>query len=217
MIDRLGRNITYLRISVTDKCNLRCRYCMPEEGICKKDHTDMLTEDELITAVEAAAELGITKLRITGGEPLVKKNIVSICRRAANVPGIKEVCLTTNGILLPQLGKELKEAGVTRINLSLDTLDPEKYAYITRIGRLEEFKAGLDAAFAAGFEKIKINAVLIGGFNDNEIVQLAELTRKRPLSLTPKCWKCCPMRCAYPRTAVLPNCTDFPAPRAISV
>ena len=183
MIDRLGRNITYLRISVTDKCNLRCRYCMPEEGICKKDHTDMLTEDELITAVEAAAELGITKLRITGGEPLVKKNIVSICRRAARVPGIKEVCMTTNGILLPQLGKELKEAGVTRINLSLDTLDPEKYAYITRIGRLEEFKAGLDAAFAAGFEKIKINAVLIGGFNDNEIVQLAELTRQYPVDM----------------------------------
>ena len=183
MIDRLGRNITYLRVSVTDKCNLRCRYCMPEEGVCKKDHTDMLTEDELISAVEAAAELGITKLRITGGEPLVKKNIVSICRRAAKVPGIQEVCLTTNGLLLPQLGTALREAGVTRINLSLDTLDPEKYAYITRIGRLEDFKAGLEAAFAAGFEKIKINAVLIGGFNDNEIVQLAELTRQYPVDM----------------------------------
>ena len=183
MIDRLGRNITYLRISVTDKCNLRCRYCMPEEGVCKKDHADMLTEDEFITAVEAAAALGITKVRITGGEPLVRKNIVSICRRTAQVEGIKEVCLTTNGILLPQLAKQLKEAGVKRLNLSLDTLDPEKYAYITRIGRLENFKAGLDAAFEAGFEKIKINAVLIGGFNDNEIVQLAELTRQYPLDM----------------------------------
>ena len=183
MIDRLGRNITYLRISVTDKCNLRCRYCMPEEGICKKDHADMLTEDEFITAVEAAAALGIHKIRITGGEPLVRKNIVSICRRAAAVEGIEEVCLTTNGILLPELGVALKESGVTRLNLSLDTLDPEKYAYITRIGKLEDFKAGLDAAFAAGFEKIKVNAVLIGGFNDDEIVQLAELTRQYPLDM----------------------------------
>jgi cyclic pyranopterin phosphate synthase len=156
MIDRLGRNITYLRISVTDKCNLRCRYCMPEDGVCKKDHAQMLTEDEFITAVEAAASLGITKLRITGGEPLVKKNIVSICRRAAAVEGIKEVCLTTNGLLLPQLAKSLKEAGVKRLNLSLDTLDPEKYAYITRVGKLDAFRAGLDAALEAGFEKIKL-------------------------------------------------------------
>lgn len=183
MIDRLGRNITYLRISVTDKCNLRCRYCMPADGVCKKDHVDMMTEDEIITAVQAAAALGITKLRITGGEPLVKKNIVSICRRAAAVEGIKEVCLTTNGLLLPQLAKELKAAGVKRLNLSLDTLDPEKYAYITRIGTLDAFRAGLDAAFEAGFEKIKINAVLIGGFNENEIVPLAELTKQYPVDM----------------------------------
>ena len=183
MIDRLGRNITYLRISVTDKCNLRCRYCMPEDGVCKKDHADMLTEDEIIAAVEAAAALGITKVRITGGEPLVKKNIVSICRRIAAVEGIKEVCLTTNGILLPQLAKPLKEAGVKRLNLSLDTLDADKYAYITRIGKLNQFRAGLEAAFEAGFEKIKINAVLIGGFNDNEILQLADLTRQYPVDM----------------------------------
>ncbi len=183
MIDQLGRNITYLRISVTDKCNLRCRYCMPEEGVCKKNHTDMMTEDEIITAVEAAAALGIRKLRITGGEPLVKKNIVSICRRAAEVEGIREVCLTTNGILLPQLAKDLKEAGVSRLNLSLDTLDPEKYAHITRIGTLADFWAGFEAAMEAGFEKIKINAVLIGGFNDNEIVQLADLTRQYPVDM----------------------------------
>ncbi|MBR2047279.1 MAG: GTP 3',8-cyclase MoaA [Oscillospiraceae bacterium] len=183
MIDAKGRNITYLRISVTDKCNLRCRYCMPEEGVCKKEHTDMLTEDEIIQAVEAAAELGITKLRITGGEPLVKKNIVSICRRAAAVEGIKEVCLTTNGLLLPQLAKPLKEAGVKRLNLSLDTLNPEKYAYITRIGTLEDFRAGLDAAFEAGFEKIKINSVLIGGFNDDEIEDMVRLTLQYPLDM----------------------------------
>jgi len=183
MIDRLGRNITYLRISVTDKCNLRCRYCMPEEGVCKRNHADMLTEDEFITAVEAAAALGIRKVRITGGEPLVRKNIVSICRRTAAVEGIEEVCLTTNGVLLPQLAKPLKEAGVKRLNLSLDTLKPEKYAYITRIGTLDAFMAGLDAAFEAGFEKIKINSVLIGGFNDDEIVPMAELTKQYPVDM----------------------------------
>lgn len=183
MIDRLGRDITYLRISVTDKCNLRCRYCMPEEGVCKKNHEDMLTEDEIIQAVEAAAALGIRKIRITGGEPLVKKNIVSICRRTAAVEGINEVCLTTNGILLPQLAKDLKAAGVKRINLSLDTLDPEKYTHITRIGKLENFQAGLEAAFEAGFEKIKVNAVLIGGFNEDEIIPLTNLTKEYPLDM----------------------------------
>ena len=139
MTDQFGRDITYLRISVTELCNLRCRYCMPEEGVCKKSHADMLTEDEMIQAVAAAASLGITKLRITGGEPLVKKNITSICRRAAAVDGIREVCVTTNGILLPELARPLKEAGVRRLNLSLDTLHPGKYAYITRTGDIHTF------------------------------------------------------------------------------
>ena len=183
MIDRLGRDISYLRISVTDKCNLRCRYCMPAEGVCKKAHSDMLTEDELITAVEAAASLGIRKVRITGGEPLVKKNILSICRRTAAVPGIEEVCLTTNGTGLPQMAEALRAAGVSRLNLSLDTLDPQKYAYMTRTGKLENFFAGLDAALKAGFEKIKINAVLIGGFNDDEIPDLAALTMRYPVDM----------------------------------
>ena len=183
MIDRLGRNITYMRISVTDKCNLRCRYCMPEEGVCKKSHTDMLTEDEIIQAVEVAASLGITKLRFTGGEPLVKKNIVSICRRAAAVEGIREICLTTNGVRLPELAQPLKDAGVTRLNLSLDTLNPQKYAHITRIGKLDDFYAGLEAALKTGFDKIKVNAVLIGGFNDDEIVDLAKLTMQYPLDM----------------------------------
>ena len=172
-----------MRLSVTDKCNLRCRYCMPVEGVCLKEHREMLTEDEMITAVEAAASLGVKKLRITGGEPLVKRNIVSICRRAAAVEGIREVCLTTNGLMLPKLAKDLKDAGVKRINLSLDTLDPEKYAYITRIGTMDDFMAGLNAALDAGFEKIKINAVLIGGFNDDEIVPLAELTKQYPVDM----------------------------------
>ena len=183
MIDRLGRDITYLRISLTDKCNLRCRYCMPEEGVCKRSHNEMMNEDEVVMAVEAAASLGIQKVRLTGGEPLVKRNIISICRRVAAVEGIREVCMTTNGLLLPQLAKQLKDAGVKRLNLSLDTLDEEKYAYITRIGRLEQFQKGLQAALDAGFEKIKINAVLIGGFNDDEIEALANLTMTYPVDM----------------------------------
>ena len=183
MIDKLGRDITYLRISLTDKCNLRCRYCMPEEGVCRRQHHEMMNEDEVVTAVQVAASLGIHKIRLTGGEPLVKKNIVSICRRVAEVEGLREVCLTTNGLLLPQLAKELREAGVKRLNLSLDTLDPEKYAYITRIGKLEQFRAGLEAALDAGFDKVKINAVLIGGFNDDEIEALAGLTMEYPVDM----------------------------------
>ena len=175
--------MSYLRISVTELCNLRCRYCMPEEGVCKKRHEEMLREDEMIQAVEAAASLGITKLRITGGEPLVKKNIVSICRRAAAVEGIREVCLTTNGILLPALAVPLKEAGVKRLNISLDTLDAEKYAYITRTGSLSQAVEGIRAAMDAGFEKVKLNTVLIGGFNEEEIVPLAELTLRYPIDL----------------------------------
>jgi cyclic pyranopterin phosphate synthase len=143
----------------------------------------MMNEDEVVSAVEVAASLGIHKIRLTGGEPLVKRNIVSICRRVAQVEGIREVCLTTNGLLLPELAKPLKEAGVKRLNLSLDTLDPEKYAYITRIGHLEQFEAGLKAALEAGFEKVKINAVLIGGFNDNEIEALANLTMEYPVDM----------------------------------
>ena len=183
MLDRFGREITYLRLSVTDLCNLRCRYCMPEEGVAKKDHATMLTEDEMILAVEAAASLGITKLRVTGGEPLVKKNILSICRRAAQVPGIWEVCMTTNGLRLPELAVPLREAGVRRLNISLDTLDPDKYAQITRCGVLSDALAGIHAALEAGYEKIKLNAVLIGGFNDDEIEEMARLTLRYPLDM----------------------------------
>ena len=180
MIDTYGREIYYLRLSVTDRCNLRCRYCMPADGICKKSHLDMLTEDEMIMAVEAAASLGIRKLRLTGGEPLVKKNILSLCERSAGVEGINEVCVTTNGILLPQMAKDLKAAGVDRLNISLDTLNPEKYAYITRVGTLEQAIKGIESALEAGFQHLKINAVLIGGFNDDEIPALADLSRRYP-------------------------------------
>ena len=183
MRDRYGREIDYLRLSVTDLCNLRCRYCMPEAGVCKKQHGDMLTEDEMIDVVAAAASLGVRKVRITGGEPLVKRNILSICRRAAAVPGIETLCLTTNGTLLPELAAPLRQAGVTRLNISLDTLQEEKFAAMTRRGGLQRTLDGIEAALSAGFEKIKLNAVLIGGYNDDEIPALAALTRRWPVDV----------------------------------
>lgn len=183
MQDNFDRKITYLRMSVTDRCNLRCRYCMPEDGVCIKSHEQMLTEEEMIDAVKAAASLGMYKLRITGGEPLVKKNIVSICKRAAAVEGVKELCITTNGLMLPQLAKPLNEAGVDRINMSLDTLDEAKYAYMSRKGELKDALSGLEASLGAGFKKTKINVVLIGGFNDDEIPALAALTKKYPVDV----------------------------------
>ena len=183
MIDAFGREITYLRLSVTELCNLRCRYCMPEEGVCKLRHDQLLTEEEMIRAVEAAASLGVTKVRITGGEPLTKPNILSICRRTAATEGIREVVITTNATRMPELARPLREAGVRRVNVSLDTLDPEKYHFITRRGVLAEAIAGIEATLAAGFDKVKLNAVLIGGFNDDEIPALAALTRRWPVDV----------------------------------
>ena len=183
MKDKFGREINYLRLSVTELCNLRCRYCMPEDGVCKKDHSEMMTEDEMVLAAKAAADLGITKIRITGGEPLVKRNILSICERISRVEGIEELCLTTNGTLLKDFAEKLKKAGVSRLNISLDTLEPEKFAYITRKDVFNDAVEGIKAAVNAGFEKIKINAVLIGGFNDDEIVAFCNLTRKYPVDV----------------------------------
>ena len=183
MIDAFGRSITYLRLSVTELCNLRCRYCMPEEGVCKLAHEQMLTEDEMIRAVRAAAGLGITKLRITGGEPLVKPNILSICRRAAQVRGITDLSMTTNATLLPALSRPLRESGVSRLNISLDTLRPDRFAFITRRGTLEDALRGLEAALEAGFSPVKLNTVLIGGFNEDEIPDLAALTRRWPVDV----------------------------------
>ncbi len=176
MKDTYGRSITYLRLSVTDLCNLRCRYCMPAEGICKKKHEQMLTEDEMVNVVKAAAELGVKKIRITGGEPLIKPNILSICERIAKVDGIKELCITTNGLKLPKLAQNLKDVGVNRLNISIDTLDENKYLYITRNGNLNTVLEGIDKALEVGFDYIKLNTVLMGGFNDDEIEDFANLT-----------------------------------------
>ena len=182
MMDLFGREINYMRVSVTDLCNLRCRYCMPASGVRKMEHNDIMSEEEIITVIEAASELGINKIRFTGGEPLLKKNVASICRKTSRVPGINEICLTTNGILLPHLAVELRDAGVCRINISLDTLKPERYSYITRGGSLHEAMLGIDAAIKAGF-KVKLNTVMISGFNDDEIPDIARLTHNMDIDI----------------------------------
>lgn len=183
MIDNYGRDINYIRISVTELCNLRCRYCMPEEGVPKRNHDEMMTAEETLKAAKAAVALGINKIRITGGEPLVKRGIVRLCREIAEIDGVEELCITTNGTLLKEFAVPLKEAGVDRLNISIDTLDPEKFSYITRLGQLQDVMDGIDAAFDAGFDKIKLNVVLMGGFNDDEIEAFVDLTKERDLEV----------------------------------
>ena len=180
MEDTFGRNIRYLRLSVTELCDLRCRYCMAEEGVCKRGHEELCSFEELRDFTAAAAALGVTKLRVTGGEPLVRRGIVELCAMLRAVPGIEELCLTTNGTRLEQLAAPLKEAGVDRLNISLDTLRPERYREITRTGKLENVLRGIEAAERAGFENIKLNCVLLGGMNDDEIGDFVRLTAKKP-------------------------------------
>ncbi len=180
MQDGCGRTIDYLRLSVTDLCNYRCRYCMPPEGVTKRGHEEMLSLEELAEIAEAAVRVGVKKIRLTGGEPLVRRGIVELCRRLRAIPGLEELCLTTNGALLPQLAAPLREAGVDRLNISLDTLRPDRFAEMTRLGRLSDTLAGIEAAEAAGFHNLKLDTVLIGGFNDDEIEDFVNLTREHP-------------------------------------
>lgn len=183
MKDTFEREITYLRISLTDLCNLRCVYCMPPEGVAKRTHDQILSLEEIGEIARAAAELGVTKIRLTGGEPLVRRGILSLCRELRRIPTLRELALTTNGLLLPGMAAELKKAGVDRVNISLDTLDPDKYRRITRGGRLEDALAGIRAAWDAGLTPLKLNCVLIGGFNDDEIPALAALTEREPVEV----------------------------------
>ena len=180
MRDGCGRTIDYLRLSVTDLCNYRCRYCMPPEGVCKRDHRDTLSVEECAEIGSAAVRLGVTKIRLTGGEPLVRRGIVEICRQLRAIPGLEELCLTTNGSRLPELAKPLREAGVDRLNISLDTLRPDRFRDMTRLGELEDVMSGIQAAEAAGFRNLKLDTVLIGGFNDDEIGNFLQLTMDHP-------------------------------------
>ena len=182
MKDGYGRDIYYLRLSVTDLCNLRCVYCMPAGGVEKRRHEDVLTVEELEEIARSAGRCGIRQIRLTGGEPLVRRGIVDICARTAAAPGVEEVCMTTNGLLLPKLAPELRKAGLRRVNISLDTLSPELYRELTRVGNIEDAVAGLKAALD-NFETVKINAVLIGGTNEPEIRQMVYITKDAPVEL----------------------------------
>jgi cyclic pyranopterin phosphate synthase len=178
-IDRFGRRIHYLRISLTDHCNLRCVYCMPEDMIFRPN-AELMQDDELLLLVRLFAGLGFDKLRLTGGEPTVRAHIVDIVRGMKAVPGIKTITMTTNGVLLGRLALPLKDAGLDRVNVSIDTLDPEKFRRLTRWGKLEEVWEGIQAAEAAGLTPIKLNVVIVRGYNEADVAELARLTLERP-------------------------------------
>lgn len=169
MRDQHNRKINYLRLSVTDLCNLKCKYCMPEDGVEKKKHSEILSFESCVQIVESAAELGISKVRITGGEPLVRRGIIDLVKQISSVNGIDELAMTTNGLLLKTHAKALKTAGLTRVNISIDTLNPLKFRNITRGGSLQDVLDGIEAAKNNGLLPIKLNVVIINGFNTDEI------------------------------------------------
>ena len=182
LVDTFGRKINYLRLSVTDRCNMRCRYCMPAQGVDKLEHQEILSYEELERIARAAVALGIEKVRVTGGEPLVRKGIVQFLAGLAKIPGLKQLVLTTNGMLLEEMAADLRSAGVQRLNVSLDSLDPSRFGEITRTGDLKRVLAGIAAADRAGFP-IKINMVVMRGVNDGEIETVAALAVDRPYTV----------------------------------
>lgn len=180
MLDGYGRTIRYLRLSVTDQCNYRCRYCMPETAVEDRPARGILSVEECVEIAAAAVRCGVEKIRLTGGEPLFRRDILEICRGIAVLPGLRELCVTTNGALLAEYADSLRNAGVCRLNVSLDSLRPERFTALTRRGRLEDVWNGLAAAEQAGFSDLKLNVVLIGGVNDGEIADFVSLTEARP-------------------------------------
>jgi cyclic pyranopterin phosphate synthase len=174
--DSFQRPINYLRISVTDRCNLRCVYCMPAEGVSLMSHNDILSYEEIYTVVKAATEMGINKVRLTGGEPLVRAGLPELVQMLAGIDAIDDISLTTNGALLAYHAAELKKAGLQRVNISLDTLKPDRFRQITRCGNLEDTLAGIEAASAAGLNPVKINVVVMAGINDDELTDFAAKT-----------------------------------------
>lgn len=178
-LDSFGRPINYLRVSVTDRCNLRCLYCMPPEGIQQKDMSEILKFEEIEAIVRAAAELGVSKVRLTGGEPLVRLGIVDLVALLARVPGIDDLSMTTNGTLLADKAAALADAGLNRVNISLDSLIPERFVKLTRRGTLGDVLRGIEAAEVAGLTPVKINMVVVRGLNDDEIVTFAQMSRDR--------------------------------------
>jgi cyclic pyranopterin phosphate synthase len=183
MFDRFNRRIDYLRISVTDRCNLRCVYCMPEEGVVPLRHEDILSYEEMAELVRVGVRMGLQKIRVTGGEPLVRAGIVDFIRMLSEIDGIRDISMTTNGILLEQFAKPLKEAGLQRINISLDTMDPERYRVITRRGELSSVLNGITAARRAGLEPVKINCVVNSSIHENDAIQVKEFCLKMGLEV----------------------------------
>lgn len=176
LIDPFGRDINYMRISITDRCNLRCAYCLPETGVKWIPIESIITAEEIVRVVEVAASMGITKVRLTGGEPLVRPDVVDIVQQIARVNGIADLSLTSNAILLAEMAQPLADAGLKRVNISMDTLNAEKFHRITRFGDFEKVWKGILAAESAGLEPIKINCVIVGGVNDDEVIDLAKLS-----------------------------------------
>ena len=183
MLDLFSRHINYIRISVTDRCNLRCRYCMPQSGVPLLKHSDIITYEEIVEVIRIAAELGIDKVRLTGGEPLVRKGITGLVAMISDMAGIKDLAMTTNGILLGQYAPQLSAAGLKRVNISLDTLDPEKYKYLTRGGNIDKVLRGIMSAKEAGLEPIKINCVLTSSLSISDRNDLEEFCRRYELKL----------------------------------
>ena len=180
MIDSHGRTIDYLRISLTDRCNLRCIYCMPAEGIEQVAHAQILRFDEIERLVRIAAEMGISRIRLTGGEPLVRKGVVDLVRAIHEIEGIDDISMTTNGILLAKYADALREAGLKRVNISLDSLDPVQFSQITRGGNLDDVLAGIDAALRVGFKPVKLNAVAVRSLHQDYLA-FAKMSLDRPL------------------------------------
>jgi GTP 3',8-cyclase len=176
-LDSFGRPINYLRVSITDRCNLRCIYCMPPEGVHRRDMSEILSYEEIETVVRAAAELGVSKVRLTGGEPLARLGVVDLVRMLARVPGIDDLAMTTNATMLAGQADALAAAGLKRVNISLDSLRPERFQAITHRGALEDVLRGIAAAKSAGLNPVKVNMVVVRGLNDDEIEQFACLSR----------------------------------------
>jgi cyclic pyranopterin phosphate synthase len=179
-VDNYNRRITYLRVSVTDRCNLRCIYCVPVKDLTLLNHCDILSYEEILRVLQAAAEIGIQKVRLTGGEPLVRRNFVHFVESVCQMSAFKEVSITTNGVHLKEKAQEIFDAGVRRINVSLDTLDPVKYAKITGRDYFDNVWEGLEEAEAVGFSPIKLNVVAMRGINDDELLEFARLSRRKP-------------------------------------
>jgi cyclic pyranopterin phosphate synthase len=178
-IDRYGRRIHYLRISLTDHCNLRCLYCMPDEMVFQPS-AELMQDDEILTLVRLFTGLGFDKIRLTGGEPTIRANVVGLVRQIAGTPGVNTLTMTTNGVLLSKMASPLAQAGLQRVNISLDTLDPQKFQTLTRWGSLEDVWSGIQAAERAGLTPIKINAVVVRGYNEPDMLDLARLTYEHP-------------------------------------